>query len=274
MHTPVLLNSVLEVTKPYIGGRFIDCTGGEGGYTKAFLENGSTVLTLDADEKQCAHLQTVFLDIENVTIVRSNFKDIFAIAKKYDFYPADVIVFDLGLSYKQMIQNGKGFSYKMLDDPLDMRLSNEQSLTSADILNTYSEEQLVNMLEKNSEEVRAYEIARQLVASRKMEIFKSVRDLENSLDVIHVSQHTKARVYQALRIEVNDEFESLRKALHGAYNAINDKGIIVVVSFHSVEDRIVKFFAQEVGAHIVKPKIKKRKSFERSAVLKVIKKNI
>ena len=242
MHTPVLLQKAIENLNVITGGKYIDATYGEGGYSEAIVKHGGNVLALDLDVNQLKSSRVN--ELSNLKLIQGNFKDIARIAKENDYCPVDGVVFDLGLSMRQLNSLGRGFSYKKPEEPLDMRLSLENELTAKDIIKKSNEIELYEILAKNSEEIRAKEIAAMIKSKRKMDV---VYDLTEAIDraVGYKSSSVYARIFQALRIKVNDEFENLKQGFAGAVEIIKKEGRIVVVSFHSLEDRIVKNFAKE-----------------------------
>lgn len=273
MHTPVLLQKVIEGLQIKQDDKYIDATVGEGGHTKALLEKGACVLGIDRSPEQITRLKSTLIN-DHLQLVQGNFSDIEEIAKKHDYVPVDGILFDLGLSWSQLSELGKGFSYRPVNEPLDMRLDSVTEITAEYILNTYTQEQLYNMIATNSEEVRAQDIAGKIIEQRKVRKYKKVGDLNRTIASVvgENAGKTYARIYQAIRIEVNDEFGNLRKGLIGALKIVKRGGIIAIISFHSLEDRIVKQFMREQ-----KVKMKSKKaiagnrtlSFERSAKLRV-----
>lgn len=277
MHTPVLLKAAIEGLNVKPGGKYIDATFGEGGHSLEILNKGGDVLGIEADERQYQiskiKYQNYILNSKNLILIRNNFKNIEEIAKENGFEEADGVLFDLGLSMRQLNESGRGFSYKKPEEPLDMRLDLKQELTASQILNNKSKEEIYELLIKNSEELNSWKIAEAIVETRKSKEIKKVGDLVNILAKVGLDdERTKARVFQALRIEVNDEFENLKKGLNGALNILKREGRIVVITFHSLEDRIVKRFIKNAGLKQVNKKIKEKteNKFERSAKLRVI----
>ncbi len=268
MHTPVLLQQVMERLAVKSGGRYIDATFGEGGYSQEIASRGGKVLALDLDSEQLKAFEVSRLP--NLDLVNGNFADIEAIAKEKNFCPVEGVVFDLGLSMRQLKHSNRGFSYKNLDEPLDMRLDTEKELTAAELIKRSSQEDLFEILAKNSEELRSKEIALAVKSRRNPE---TVGDLVRAIDRATgiSSQAVYARVFQALRIAVNDEFGSLRRGLQGAVNILSPQGRIVVVTFHSLEDRIVKNFVKNGKLKFLEKKpFRGLKYFERSAKIRTI----
>ena len=214
MHTPVLLEQVIKALDIRKGGLYIDATFGEGGYSKAILDKGGKVLGIDLDPEQIInnHPPAGGSNI-NLKLVEGNFADIEKIAKKNNFYPVDGIVFDLGLSMRQINHSGRGFSFKKLSEPLDMRMSTDTEMTANYLLNRLSEPQLYEIFAKNSEEINSQKIAHEIILKRQFKKLEIVGDLINCIDKA-VGEHDNnayRRIFQALRIQVNDEFNNLKK---------------------------------------------------------------
>ena len=272
MHTPVLLQQAIESLNIKKGGLYIDATFGEGGYSRAILERGGKVLGIDFDPKQISNFQ---FPISNLKLVEGNFADIEKIAKDNNFFPVDGIVFDLGLSMAQITDSGKGFSYKKDDEPLDMRMNDSIEKKASDLINSLNAEDLYQILARNSEELRSKEIALEIVKSRQVKKINIVSDLIRIIDRIVGEKDNRVyrRIFQALRIEVNDEFDNLKKGLFGAVSILKKDGRIIVVSFHSLEDRIVKNFVKNNQFKFLekKPIVNKfGPSYERGAKLRII----
>lgn len=236
---------------------------------------GGRVLGLDRDKDQIKRLNQKIGNEPKITLVVANFSTISQTAKKAGFYPVDGILFDLGLSMTQLTVSGKGLSYKKLNEPLDMRLDDEEEETASDLLNSLGEEDIYNLLAKNSEEPQSRTFAEGVVRARKLKRIKTVGDLIEIINSIGVfsDEKTLARIFQALRMAVNHERESLDAGLRSAYELLKPEGRMVVITFHSVEDRWVKRFIQEnklktVTKKPVRDKISRK--FSRSAKMRII----
>jgi len=287
MHTPVLLEQVIDALDVKKNGLYVDATFGEGGYSQAILDKGGKVLGIDWDEEQYQisniKYQKYISKIKNLKMANGNFKNIEKIAKENSFFPVDGIVFDLGLSMKQINQSGRGFSFKKLNEPLDMRMSLKLKTKVSDLVNHLSESELYEVFAKNSEEINSQAVAREIVVRRQSKKLETVNDLINCIDKAVLSRGIArnaltiyAKIFQALRIQVNDEFENLKNGLIGSAKIIKADGKIAVVTFHSLEDRIVKNFSKTQGIKLLnkKPIMNKRgRSFEKSAKLRIIIKN-
>lgn len=277
MHTPVLLQQAIECLDIKKGGLYIDATFGEGGYSKVILEKGGRVLGMDWDKNQIFNfpLQGKQFSIFNLKLVQGNFANIEKIAKENNFFPVDGVVFDLGLSMVQLTDSGKGFSFKKDNEPLDMRISDDIEKKASDLVNSLKIEDLYQILAKNSEELKSEEIASEIVRQRQIKKIITVSDLIHVIDraIGQKDNRVYRRVFQALRIEVNDEFNNLKKGLTGAVSILKKDGRIVVITFHSLEDRIVKKFVKNNQLKFLEKKPITNKfgpSFERGAKLRII----
>ncbi len=257
MHIPVLLNETIEALAVQPGGRYIDCTVGGGGHAAAILREsspGGQLLAIDADSK-AIEMARVNLETygDSVLFVNENFADLEAICIKYDFLPVHGILFDLGLSSLQLNGDGRGFSFQH-DAPLDMRLSASQDTTAADIINTFSETALANLIRTYGEERHSQQIARRITQQRPI---KTTSQLAHIIEQVVRGRrdriHPATKTFQALRIAVNRELENLEAALRQAINLLGLEGRLVVISYHSLEDRIVKQFMQREAKDCICP---------------------
>jgi 16S rRNA (cytosine1402-N4)-methyltransferase len=250
-HVPVLLPQVLAALAPKAGGRYIDGTYGGGGYAEAILQAapGAVVLGIDRDPTAIAAGQAAVARHEGrLTLVEGRFGDLERIAAEHGFVPADGIVLDVGVSSMQLDDPARGFSFQA-DGPLDMRMS-PTGPTAADVVNTADEGVLADVLFHLGEERSARGIARRIVARRGDSPFATTRDLADL--VVRVlgresiaGRHAATRTFQALRIYVNDELGELARGLVAAERVLAPGGRLAVVSFHSLEDRLVKRFLKE-----------------------------
>jgi 16S rRNA (cytosine1402-N4)-methyltransferase len=272
MHHPVLLQTVIEQLAVKKDGLYIDATAGEGGFIKKILEGGGKVLALEWDKEQMNRLKKNFESTKNLILVNENFAQIETVARQYRFYPVDGIIFDLGLSAEQIENSQRGFSYKKTNEPLDMRISQSLSICAADILNRFSFNDLYNGLSRFGEDINSKKIVLKIIEKRRIKPFKNVGDLTATIDQVlgKSDEKTYRRIFQALRIMVNNEIENLKKGLTGAVNVIKNDGRIVIISFHSVESRLIKQLAKELG---LKKLNKKTILGERGSQLRVFTKN-
>ena len=255
-HIPVLLQETLEALAVQAGGRYIDCTLGGGGHAAAILERsspGGQLLGIDADPQAIRIAEENLKAYRNsALIVNDNFVNLQAICARYNFYPVHGILFDLGLSSLQVNGDGRGFSFQH-DAPLDMRFNPSQDLTAGDIVNTYSEVALAHLIKTYGEESYYRQIARLIVRERPI---KSSRQLARLIEQVVRRRgkiHPATKTFQALRIAVNRELENLEMALEQAVNLLGFEGRLVVISYHSLEDRIVKQFMQRESRDCICP---------------------
>lgn len=248
-HVSVLLQNVLDYLSVKPGGRYIDATLGGAGHTKAIIERGGIVLGIDQDEDAIEYVENQ-LKMENskcksgeqLTIVRGNFALIGDIAREQGFDLVDGILFDLGISSHHVDTAERGFSF-MKDAPLDMRMDQSTQVTAADLVNGLTERELTELFTKYGEEPFAKRIAKAIVQRRKEEqVMRTVELGQLIARVVRVKSkvHPATKVFQALRIAVNDELHILESAFEQAVQLLKPGGRLLVISFHSLEDRIVK----------------------------------
>ncbi|MCS7092846.1 MAG: 16S rRNA (cytosine(1402)-N(4))-methyltransferase RsmH [Patescibacteria group bacterium] len=274
MHHPVLLDQVMDRLMVRSGGRYIDATFGEGGHSQEILRRGGIVLGIDLDPdqvKRAINQKILHQFGDSLKLVKGNFAEIDKIAVNNQFFMVDGVIFDLGLSMGQLENSGRGFSYKKTNEVLDMRLDPDQTLTALELIKKTSVEELENIFSRFGEEVNSRKIALSIVRLRKK--IACVGDLILAIDQAlgYSSQKTYARVFQALRIVVNNELENLKKGLQRALKLVKKGGRIVVISFQSLEDRIVKKFIRDNQLILIDKKpISGLFSYERSAKLRTI----
>lgn len=251
-----MLDETLQALTVQPGGRYIDCTLGGGGHAAAILERsspGGQFLGIEADPGALKIAATRLAPFENSTLlVNDNFVNLKNICAQHGFMPVHGILFDLGLSTLQL-ESRRGFSFQT-DAPLDMRVSPNQELTAADIINSLSESELANLLWRYGEEPDSRRIARMIVQSRPIETTgELVRAIEKAAPGYRGKIHPATRTFQALRIAVNHELENLSSALEQAVELLGYEGRLVVISYHSLEDRIVKQFMQREARGCICP---------------------
>jgi 16S rRNA (cytosine1402-N4)-methyltransferase len=243
-HIPVLLKETIQALAVQPGGRYIDCTLGGGGHAEAILENsspGGQLLGIDADPEAIKAATTRLKPFHSSTLlVNENFANLEAICLKYDFFPVHGILFDLGLSSLQLSNTGRGFSFQQ-DALLDMRYSPDQELTAADIINTSPENELARLIYTYGEDSHSRRIAHQIIKERPIETtLQLARTIEKAIGNTRGKIHPATKTFQALRIVVNQELEHLKIALKQAIKLLGFEGKLVTISYHSLEDRIVK----------------------------------
>jgi 16S rRNA (cytosine1402-N4)-methyltransferase len=255
-HTPVLLTEVLRALTVQPGGRYIDATLGGGGHAAAILEYsspGGQLLGIDADPSAIKAARERFRGSrDSILIVNDNFTNLQSICGKYDFFPVHGILFDLGLSSLQLNGSGRGFSFQH-DAPLDMRFDPNQKTTAAEIVNTTSEAKLANIIRTYGEESQSHRIARSIINERPVETTEQLARIIEKAVGRRGRLHPATKTFQALRIAVNHELENLEAALNQAVNLLGYEGRLVVITYHSLEDRVVKQFMQREARGCICP---------------------
>jgi 16S rRNA (cytosine1402-N4)-methyltransferase len=240
-HEPVLLAEVLSLLEPVRGGLYLDGTLGGGGHSAAILAASDTARVVGVDRDPAALAEAA----ERLARYGSRFEgragDFADVAEALEEELAGGLL-DLGVSSRQIDELSRGFSFRE-GSPLDMRMSGGGALTAAEVLNTYTEDELVRVLREYGEEPRAWPIVRRIAARRRERPLEASEDLVAILEDVYryrLTVQDKARVFQALRIEVNREMESLDRALPVLRERLAPEGVLVVIAYHSLEDRRVK----------------------------------
>lgn len=275
IHIPVLLNEVLNGLRVRPGGRYIDATVGEGGHAAEILSASSPdgrLLGLDRDPGalEVAHARLVSY-AGRFVLVHSSYTRLAAIAPAREFVPADGILFDLGLSSLQLADPDRGFSFAK-DGPLDMRFDpTTGERTAADLVNQLSSEELADLLYRYGEERQSRRIAEAIVAARPIHTTKELASvIEQAVGRRRRRIHPATRTFQALRIAVNDELTVLEKTLPQAVEALAPGGRLVVISFHSLEDRIIKRFVRRESRDCICPPASPICTCDHRATLRVV----
>ncbi|MDO8442737.1 MAG: 16S rRNA (cytosine(1402)-N(4))-methyltransferase RsmH [bacterium] len=246
MHIPVLLNEVMEILKPQKGEFFIDGTFGAGGHSEKILEaigEKGKLLAFDWDPK-ASERNIIILEKKNFTFANVNYANAKKFLQENNLPKADGLLLDLGFSSDQLEDSGKGFSFKK-DEPLVMSYG-ESGPTAYEVVNTYSEEKLLEIIKELGEERFPGRIARVIVENRQKEPIKTSLQLARIIRSALPRNYEKGRIdpatrtFQALRIYVNGELENIKKILGDLESIVKSGGRVAVISFHSLEDRIVK----------------------------------
>lgn len=269
-HTSVLLNETIDLLNVEPGKRYIDGTLGGGGHTFEILDRGGIVLSLDFDNDALAYVsekvksQNSKVKIgENLFLARGNFKNIDKLAKENGIEAVDGVLFDLGVSSHHFDTPERGFSVQK-EGPLDMRMDQDLGVKAADLLNILTKGELYELFTKFGEERFAYAISNSIVRSRQVKRIETTTDLVGIINRVvpkgRENINPATRVFQALRIAVNDELNNLTEALPKALALLKSNGRVAVISFHSLEDRIVKntfkeWEEKELGTIITKKPI-------------------
>ena len=251
-HVPVLLHEAMEALEPRAGGVYVDGTFGAGGYTRALLDRGARVIALDRDPSAIRAGETLKASSGGrLELVEARFGELDEVAKRLGVETVDGVVLDIGVSSMQLDEAARGFSLRF-DAPLDMRMGSS-GRSAADILRDEDEATIADILFHFGEERASRRIARAIVADREAKPFTSTLELAGLIARVAPARrgeltHPATRAFQALRIAVNDELGELARGLFAAELLLKPGGRLVVVTFHSLEDRIVKqFFAARSG---------------------------
>lgn len=252
-HIPVLAKEVLQYLDPKENENIIDCTVGNAGHAKLILGKTSPfgkLLGIDADSQQVTNARRQLQHFnERVILINDSYANIKEVAERIRLKPINGILLDLGYSSWHVEQSGKGFSFNK-NEPLDMRYGNGK-LTAEKIVNEYKETELERIINEYGEEKYSRQIARTIVRQRKAKPIQTTRELAQVIQEAVGNKykgekiHYATRTFQALRIAVNDELGNLQKVLPGALEILAPGGRLAVISFHSLEDRIVKNFFKE-----------------------------
>ena len=253
-HIPVLLLEAVDALAVKSGGRYVDGTLGRAGHTQEILARGGSVLGIDRDDQALREVEELKSRGDEkwsrLTLARGNHGDLKEIACEKGWTEVDGILLDLGVSSPQLDEAGRGFSF-LRDGPLDMRMDRSRGVTAADLVNNESAERLEEIFREWGEEPQARRIARAIVAERKEHSFTTTMELADYLERIlgrRGAHHPATRVFQALRMEVNDEMGELERALEGGFRLLRKGGRFAVITFESLTDRVVKrTFAAHVG---------------------------
>jgi 16S rRNA (cytosine1402-N4)-methyltransferase len=244
-HRPVLKREVLELLKPKPGLLIVDGTCGGGGHTEGLLESGADVLALDQDPDAVQHVTKQLARFGRRLIVRqANFRHAASVFDELGIPTIDGALLDVGVSSRQLENAERGFSF-VRNGPLDMRMDPGTRLTAATIVNEYDEEKLTHLFRELGEEPAARRIASFIVKMRKTSPFRETLPLARAIEKLvgrHGRHHPATQVFQALRMEVNDELGALEEGLRVLTARLASGGRIAVITFHSLEDRIVKNF--------------------------------
>ncbi len=245
-HNPVLLKETVDALSVRPGGRYVDGTLGRAGHAKEIIARGGEVLGIDRDEQAIREIG----EVAGLTAVRGRHGSLKEIANEKGWNEVDGILLDLGVSSPQLDEAGRGFSF-LREGPLDMRMDRSRGLSAADIVNGESAERLEEIFRTLGEEPQARRIAKAVAKERAEKPFETTVELAEFIEKVvgrRNGRHPATRVFQALRMEVNDEIGELGRALEGGLDLLRSGGRFAVITFESLTDRIVKrFFAGHIG---------------------------
>jgi 16S rRNA (cytosine1402-N4)-methyltransferase len=244
-HVTVLLNETIDYLNIKDDGIYVDLTLGGAGHTKLLLSKLKTghLYAFDQDMYAINLAKETFKDNENITVIHDNFANIRKRLNELGVFKVDGIIADLGMSSFQIDDISRGFTY-LKDTSLDMRMNQNSMLTAKDIVNTYEKDDLAQIYFKYGDEENGFKIANEIIRRRPLE---TTFDLVNICDKINYKRkgHSAKKVFQALRIAVNDEIKTLEDMLEQTVDLLNEEGRLCIITFHSLEDRIVKHFMKK-----------------------------
>ena len=242
-HVPVLLQEAVDALEVKPDGIYVDCTFGGGGHSKEILRrlgSGGKLMAFDQDADARQNLP----EDNRITFVPHNFRHLQRFLKLHKITAVDGILADLGVSSHQFDEGERGFSIRSDEAALDMRMDRRQEVTAQTVLSDYAEQRLHKLFEQYGEVTNAKTLARTIVEARRSGSLKTIADFKNAVHSVVKGNPNKyfAQVFQALRIEVNDEMGALKELLEQMPDAVKSGGRMVIITFHSIEDRLVKVF--------------------------------
>ena len=248
-HYTVMLNEAVDALECRDGKIYVDCTLGGGGHSELILKRISPngrLIAFDIDEEAINHAKERLKNYPNLTIIKSSYTNIKSELEKLGIEKiTGGVILDLGASYHQLTKQERGFSF-MKDAPLDMRFDMDSDFSAYDVVNKYKEEDLVRIFSEYGEERFSKRIAKKIVETRRVKAIRTTKELADIIisatPRLKSNIHPATRVFQAIRIEVNQELKNVNIVLHDILDLLDVGGIISVISFHSLEDRIVKQF--------------------------------
>lgn len=254
-HTPVLLHEVANFLKVEKNHQYIDATIGGGGHSVEIIKKGGIVLGLDQDQEALDYLATSLLDKykNKLFLAKGNFKNLKEIARAYKFNQVSGVLFDLGVSSYQLEEPRRGFSFKSVG-PLDMRMDSTEKRSAFELINSGSYETLLKIFTKYGEEPLARYVVNEIVKTRQKNSISTTTELASIIKNIYSRYkqkskiHPATKIFQAIRIWVNQELDNLKKGIAEAIELLEHKGRLLVISYHSLEDRIVKLKMIELAS--------------------------
>lgn len=245
-HYSVLAQETIGRLKVKKDGIYVDCTLGLGGHTRLLAEAASEgkVISFDQDPNAMAKAKENLSDLDNVLFVNDNFKNIKERVNELGFDKVDGILYDLGTSYYQLTDEDRGFTYHG-ESRLDMRMNPEQELSAIEVVNEYSKDELVDIFYKYGDEPKAHQVAQAIVDYReieKIELNTKLNEIIKDVKGFVKDKHPSKNIFQAIRIEVNNEIGVIEESLDSAMELLKKGSIIAAITFHSLEDKTVKNF--------------------------------
>jgi 16S rRNA (cytosine1402-N4)-methyltransferase len=243
LHESVLKKEAIEGLSIKPGKRYIDATIGSGGHAEEILKRGGIVLGIDQDHLAIEHCHKRLFDYvleKKLTLVKDNFENIVSIAKENNFGSVSGILYDLGISSVELKDPKRGFSFKNLNSPLDMRLSEKLAVTAFNLLNALNERELLRIFRQYGQIKLSKKLVLEIIKCRKQKKFYFVSDFTNIFSRLPYESDILPKAFLALRIAVNSELSLLEKSVNDAVKILGEKGRLLIISFQSLEDKIVK----------------------------------
>ena len=253
-HVPILAQSIIDALNVKKDGLYLDCTLGGGGHSRAILEAGGKVVAIDRDDDAIEYCKAHVLG--DITYIKGQYENAASLLSERGITEVDGAVMDLGVSSHQLDEASRGFSY-MHDGALDMRMDRAQTLTAYDVVNGYSQEELTDIIRRYGEESFSHRIASAIVKRREVKPIErtvELAELIRSSVPYRKSGHPAKKTFQAIRIEVNGELKGLFDAINSIFSLIKSGGRLCILSFHSLEDRIVKAAFSDFATDCICPK--------------------
>ena len=273
LHKPVLYQEIIHALQPKDRGRYVDGTVGAGGHARGILEACSPdgrLLGLDVDPQALAAARETLAPYgQRAVVVQASYTALPEAMRQIGWEAVDGILLDLGVSSMQLDQPERGFTFQQ-EAPLDMRFDPEHGMTAAELLNTASEAEIADILFRYGEELQSRRIARNIVRARPIRTTTQLAEIVKKAYPGHSRMHPATRTFQALRIAVNDELGAVEDVLPKAVQALRPGGRLAIISFHSLEDRIVKEFFRSESKDRVNPPYERIYQEERKATLKEV----
>jgi 16S rRNA (cytosine1402-N4)-methyltransferase len=252
-HIPVLLDEVMDALQVRPEGRYVDCTLGGGGHSAAILERGGRVLGIDIDPQAIdAARQKLASYDDRINLINNSFENLEIICAKTHFSPVNGVLFDLGMSSLQISNPERGFSFQS-EGPLKMCFNPSEELTAEVIVNDFPEDEIARIIKQYGEESRSKAIAKAIVSNRPISTTTQLSAIVSKVVGFHGRIHPATKTFQAIRIAVNQELERIKSALKQVVNILIVGGRLVVISFHSLEDRLVKDFMRTESQECICP---------------------
>lgn len=249
-HTSVLKKEAIDYLRIIPGQKYIDATTGGGGHTQEILKLGGVVLAIDRDSQSIEYLQKKFGKVTNLILERGNFSKLSQIAHKNDFNSVSGIIIDLGVSGKQLDDPKRGFSFRE-EGGLDMRMDSSLTISAYDLVNNFDKRRLNEIFQTYGQEKFCLAIADAICSARQIKPIKTTLDLAQIVEEVYrrkqqrTKLHPATKIFQALRIVVNSELLNLKEVLPQTLPLLKENGRLVIISFHSLEDGIVKRFFKQ-----------------------------